>query len=402
MDFQFCFPLAIITSIVVLVSAVYGIKLDTSKVQLRRSGSLGTILVAKHDIIQGESILTVPSSLCLFAHRCGAVRGLLGQSDMSFDLCGDLRYPVPQTAEILGRTWDVQLALALLDATSHTNCADPIWNQYIDMLPKPEFVTLPFCMSKLSLLQLGNPTIVESALKQKERLRDLFPLLTRHEVHPVTAVSIASIGSFISNLHSKTATTDENMRISTSYHAACSIPTPLEWAFAMVRSRCFQPYPDWFTMVPILDMANHVQPDKDPAAAKTNPSSIEDGDYITGTSAQYIWHDAGLGEPAAVGDTVAAEHYFTLRARRRIAAGEEVTISYGSTGYSNDQLLVQYGFHIEGNAQDLLWDIRRMPPPELRTADVGTDELVKEIVRQELPLHILLLKPLILLQVRLE
>ena len=43
-----------------------------------------------------------------------------------------------------------------------------------------------------------------------------------------------------------------------------ALPSPLEWAFALVRSRCIQVDEDWFGLLPVIDMANHSpQPNAD-------------------------------------------------------------------------------------------------------------------------------------------
>ena len=44
--------------------------------------------------------------------------GLAGQDDLMWEIAGDLRLPVEDDEITRGRTWDIQLALALLQATS--------------------------------------------------------------------------------------------------------------------------------------------------------------------------------------------------------------------------------------------------------------------------------------------
>jgi len=89
-------------------------------------------------------------------------------------------------------------------------------------------------------------------------------------------------------------------------------PTPLMWAWALVRSRAFSCGPNHFAFVPFLDMANHA------------------------------------GHPNADFEcAVRAGGSYTLRAACPLPAGAEVTISYAPQ-MDNQRQFAQYGFVAPG------------------------------------------------------
>ena len=92
------------------------------------------------------------------------------------------------------------------------------------------------------------------------------------------------------------------------------------WAAASVRSRAFALSDELFAIAPFLDMANH--------SARPNAE--------VGTQAVSRLGGAPKGN-------------LQLVATRRIAAGEEVLISYGPT-LTNEQLFVRYGFTLSDPA----------------------------------------------------
>ena len=97
------------------------IKLDTSGVKFNRNDSLsGNSIVASKSLKQGDVLITLPLSLCILANRNGEIRGLQGQTDWLWEICGDLRNDISESDELKGRSWDIQLALALLDASAGT------------------------------------------------------------------------------------------------------------------------------------------------------------------------------------------------------------------------------------------------------------------------------------------
>ena len=69
------------------------------------------------------------SALCsLMVHRSGQVRGLAGQTDLVWESVGDLREEVGQQRFEGGESWDVRMALAVLEATA--GAAGQIWESY--------------------------------------------------------------------------------------------------------------------------------------------------------------------------------------------------------------------------------------------------------------------------------
>ena len=217
----------------------------------------------------------------------------MGQSDLT-DSCGDLRQAVSDEEFTLGRTWDVQLALALLEATSGLGLKSPFWDvQYTSLLPKPEVVSssIPFCMAPADLHEQPE-AIREAAQKQKERLRNIG--ITHDPAgHRVTALAESRLGD------------------------ASHVVTPLEWAFACVRSRVFNGADQkgdsggCFALVPVIDSCNH----------SFDPNCEFERDQESES--------------------------FRLVALRDIEDGAECTICYGN--HDNSRLLKQYGFTVEGN-----------------------------------------------------
>ena len=293
---------------------------DGKAVRFKRalSDDGGNTLVTSRAIKKGERLITIPFTMCLLCHRSGIVRGLGGQSNKVLDICGDLRNSLSDDDIIKGRTWDIQLALALLDASCGEGLAGEIeladedsqvsvplfWDSYSLDLPKPEDITVPFCMNLQVLNEIQDSDIKLGATLQQKRLTSLFPSLEEPKSwHRVTAMSLNKIHSSIAN--------------------------PLRWAFSQVRSRCFMVLEDldWFGVVPIIDMCNH----------KINPN------------AQIIVH---RNSDNLTNDTVMniKDYAVCLYALDDIPSDYEITISYGN--YDNDRLFVQYGFSIEGNIYD--------------------------------------------------
>lgn len=189
--------------------------------------------------------------------------------------------------------WDVLLAVALLDASAGAG-GGAFWEAYSNtMLPDPLDLTLPFTMQEdTTLLELQHRAIIEAAVAQKQRLRQLFPGL---------AVSMLD---------------DDDAENSSSTRNKS--PTFLEWTLACVRSRAFKLNNDSFSFIPFLDIANHaIEPN-----CNFNYSS----------SLQAV----------------------QLVAIKAIKAREELTITYtGEKGYTNQRMMAQYGFVLpNGNYAD--------------------------------------------------
>ena len=260
---------------------------DVTKIKISNDlGSLGNGLITTSKILKNEVIMSIPLEMCITSHRCGAVRGLSGQTDFAFEYFGDLRSCIDENEEIKGRTWDVNLALGLLMATNDESLAanSAFWDSYRSFFPSYDSLTVPFCLPQNLLRELQDQELEQNVMKQQQRLINLFPSLDP------------------------------------GFHTA------LSWAFAMVRSRCFQLTSDWFAMVPVIDIANH---DPEPC------SQFE----FTGID---ITMDS---------DELPNNGLCVLKALRDIESGESVTIRYDSKddSYSNERLMVQYGFIIPNN-----------------------------------------------------
>lgn len=95
------------------------------------------------------------------------------------------------------------------------------------------------------------------------------------------------------------------------------VPSHFQWAFGCVRSRAFALGGDSFAYVPFVDAANH---ERDPSA-----------DFMRDASDSSV----------------------RLVARRAVAAGAPVTVSYtGAGGATNARLFAQYGFVPAGGSPD--------------------------------------------------
>lgn len=274
---------------------------DFSGLTVSESTSMGgRCLRASRSFARGDVLCQLPIEYCLLAHDNGAIRGLVGQTDFMTETAGDLRMPVDEHEILRGRTWDVQLALGLLDATTtdSLHAKSSFWKSYTSLLPGPTEVTVPFCYADELLEEVQSAEIVSNILTQRQRLAQLFPSLLSDAVHPRTS------GSGLS---------------------------PLLWAFAACRSRCVHILPDYYAVIPIIDVANHAM---EPSAEVNFLVSNSDADINSGSPDGKI---------------------ITLCATRDLAEGDEVTISYGDQ-YSNRRLFVQYGFVVEDNPFDRVVD----------------------------------------------
>jgi len=98
-----------------------------STVELGMTADSDRGLVAKRQISSGGVVLQVPASLLITAHRSGVVGGLIGQTDVTSEACGDLREEVGEQAFRSGATWDVRLAVGVFEATA--GCAGAFWDE---------------------------------------------------------------------------------------------------------------------------------------------------------------------------------------------------------------------------------------------------------------------------------
>lgn len=248
----------------------------------------GSGLTATRDFCKGEVLVSIPLEMCLLARRDGSIRNLVGQSDRMWEALGDIREPIPSTASPeTSLTWDLRLAFALLEATAGPSLAvaASFWESYTGALPRPDTLTIPFCFSDLCLEETQDSNLISRARQQKQRLAKFadFDAPDTHRVGP--------------------------------FNPSAPSPGPLSWAFAMVRSRCFQIAPDWYAVVPIIEIANH-------------SSEEPNAEFATLGSS---WNTAVC----------------VLKSTEDIPKGSEVRIRYDANSdrpYGNRRLFTQYGF----------------------------------------------------------
>ena len=255
----------------------------------------GKILTAAQNFEKGDIVLSIDPSQCIISARDGQTMGLHGQTDFMWEIAGDLREPLSDQMITNGRTWDVQLSLALLEATAGTGLMGEFWDQYTHLLQTPEQITPIFTWSEELIRCLDDEKFYRGALDQKKRLANLFPDLVASSTHRVTQVAMNTKHEGNSFL----------------------LPTPLEWAFAMVRSRCFQVHDDWFAVIPVMEIANH-----DP-----NPNA---NFMMMGEGGQ-------LNYSTPILEILRGK--FCLQALKDIEKGEQICIQYKEKG--NNRLFLQ-------------------------------------------------------------
>ena len=195
--------------------------LQGDAVRLQRSAAFGRSLVASRPVEAGELLLSIPLSLCLTMHRSGVCGGLVGQTDAMWEAAGDLREEVGEGLYQRGATWDVRLALAVLEATA--GAGGPFWDDYRQLLPAPPAVLHPVCLPVALQPELHDKELERGTAERAALLSDIYPVLADHAVHPVTA-SYVQMGAPLDR-----------------------VPSPLQWAYGLVTSRCFamaDPNPD--------------------------------------------------------------------------------------------------------------------------------------------------------------
>jgi len=257
---------------------------------IEQTPTIGRALFSKVDAPKGTILFSIPLRLCLTI-------------DYSNNNSGGISVPPgewPRLKKAIAKDdtlpWDVLLAVALLDASAGAGGA--FWEAYSNtMLPDPLDLTLPFTMPEDTiLLELQHSIIIEAAVAQKQRLRELFP------------------GLAVSMLDDTDTDNSDNNSSSTKNTS----PTFLEWTLACVRSRAFKLNNGSFSFVPFLDIANHAV---EPNCNFNYSSSLQ---------------------------------ALQLVAIKDVKAGDELTITYtGEKGYTNQRMMAQYGFVVpNGNYAD--------------------------------------------------
>lgn len=245
-------------------------------------GSAG--LVTRKPVARGETLLRVPRKLLITCHRSGVVGGLMGQTDLMHEAAGDLRKEVGQARFKEGETWDVRLALGVMEATA--GAGGSFWDGYRQLLPLPPHVASAACLPAGFIPMLCDAALEMRAHDTRAKLRALYPSLHALSAHPATAFYEQTFGS----------------------EAIGYIPSPLDWCHALVVSRVFSTTdPDTFAFTPFLDMANH--------AARPTANFTTDTD---GAMRLYALVD--------------------------LAEGDEVAISYDGGSYSSRRFFELYGF----------------------------------------------------------
>ena len=218
-------------------------------------------MVTTREVAAGETLLRVPRSLLVTAHRSGTIGGLIGQSDATLAAAGDLRRDVGEAMFKRGATWDVRLAIGVYDATA--GCGGPFWDEYRRLLPLPPHIGAPCSLPPALRAELHDPPLEARADARAALLDELYPGLADRSAHPVTAAYPPA--------------------------AADDVPSPLAWCYALVTSRCFAMADgDTFAFVPFLDMCQH---EASPAA---NFTSDADGFALAAL------RPIGRGEPVTI------------------------------------------------------------------------------------------------------
>ena len=231
--------------------------------------SRGRCLVATRDIEPGETVLVIPKSLLITAHRAGMIGGLQGQTDAMWDATGDLREEVGEQMFARGASWDVRLALGVFEACG--GAGGPFWDGYRQLLPPPPRLAHPLTFPADWLAEVQDAALEAKVRAKAEKLRELYPSLHSHAVHPVTA-GYESMGAPMELIPDRCSTHTPSWsacactcRTCTCHHATGApmelIPYPLQYTYALVVSRCFAMADgDTFAFVPFLDLCEMHMP----------------------------------------------------------------------------------------------------------------------------------------------
>lgn len=254
----------------------------------------GLFMESNHQATPATILFKVPLDLCLVVDYTEQ------QDDNANVDVGGVHLPSqgqwPRVRKGLGTDkpleWDIILALALLDAVAGDG--GQFWEEYATaVLPSPPQLTLPVCLSEDLLQDLQHQDIVDRALQQKRRLRELFP------------------GLAVPMLDSVDDTT-------TTY---------LEWAFSCVRSRAFRLGQNIFAFVPFLDIANHAD------CPNANFQVPVDRQSVNCVSVR----DIKCVEEITIS-------YNGITAPSKISTTSTGSTTEGERGYTNQRWMAQYGF----------------------------------------------------------
>mmetsp|Transcript_18010 Transcript_18010/g.59149 ORF Transcript_18010/g.59149 Transcript_18010/m.59149 type:complete len:459 (-) Transcript_18010:506-1882(-) len=204
---------------------------STSSLRLR-NGERGRGLFTNTSQRKGDTLLRIPLEACIREARHASDEE---KSKILSRATTDVEDP-----EAL--TWDVRMAIKLLKKTGKLDSDDEseiFWMKYQDLLPRPDTLSQPLCLSPSMLSEFQHSELATGGLMQQRRLRMLFPDL-----------------------------------MPAADSADSDYPSNLQWAFACVRSRAFtvtskknatstDEEDDEFAFVPFLDMTNHGDPNAD-------------------------------------------------------------------------------------------------------------------------------------------
>jgi len=291
-------------------------------------GPFGRGLFATRDIARGENIISVPLTACLVAEREEALYApgasweeLTGGRVQGYERLQGFyeQYPLP---------WELRIALLLFDA--YEGNASTLWNEYCELLPALDSLSVPLCLTTTPGLELEyiNAEVRSFVQNQRDMLRTAFGDLVNEYSPDASAAS------------DNESDEDEDV----------SFEEFLCHAVALVTSRAFQLQDGLFALVPLIDMANHVE----------QPTAIV---AISATDLSPNMLKRASPQRPLTGEV-------QLVARKDISRGDEVTVSYGAE-LSSANLFSKYGFiQADGSSSDVV-DVSggaRLPRPVVEHA----------------------------------
>ena len=207
---------------------------------------------------------------------------------------------------------ELRIAMLLFDA--YEGNASPLWNEYSELLPAIDSLSVPLCLTTTQGIELEyiNEEVAAFVSNQREMLKSAFGKL---------------VDEYSPSSETDNATEDDEEDDITFEEFVCH-------AVALVTSRAFQLQDGLYALVPLIDMANHVE----------QPTAIV---AISATDLDRNMLKRASPEKPLTGEV-------QLVARKDVKKGEEVTVSYGAE-LSSASLFSKYGFiQNGGSASDMV------------------------------------------------